>query len=141
MLLPGDKLPPGRREWVSLAILFLVNLLNYMDRWIAPHTSSGEQKEYHCTQVHTVGGAGGLLLGDVSRGGGRLLLHQAGAPPDRPRRGLPHGQSISCIVIYCHESCDNYCHVRTYCHIVRLLPCSATWVTATTASSCLSWAW
>ena len=32
MLLPADKLPPGRREWVSLAILFLVNLLNYMDR-------------------------------------------------------------------------------------------------------------
>ena len=79
-------------------------------------TSPGEQKEYHCTQVHTVRGAGGLLLGDVPRGGGRLLLHQAGAPPDRPRRGLPHGQSMSCIVIYCHESCDNYCHVRTYCH-------------------------
>ena len=37
MLLPADKLPPGRREWVSLAILFLVNLLNYMDRWIEPH--------------------------------------------------------------------------------------------------------
>ena len=91
MLLPGDKLPPGRREWVSLAILFLVNLLNYMDRCIEPHTSSGEQKEYHCIQIHTVGGAGGLLLGDVPRGGGRLLLHQAGAPPDRPRRGLSHG--------------------------------------------------
>ena len=32
MRLPSDNLPAGKREWVSLLILFIVNLLNYMDR-------------------------------------------------------------------------------------------------------------
>ena len=49
---------------------------------------------------------------------------------------------MSCIVMSCHVlSFIVMCHVTcivmcVHIVIVRLLPCSATWVTATTASSC-----
>ena len=122
MLLPADKLPPGRREWVSLAILFLVNLLNYMDRWIAPHQENRRNitvLRYTLSAVlvdfssemcpEEEGGCSFTKQGLLQTA--LVVVYLMVSPSHVMYCHVMSSHVLSCIVM-CHVlSCDMYCHV------------------------------